>query len=129
MKIHSGLVRIAGWFLAILPALWLLTHPVPEAWLVPFARAARAPGYVTDHFWPLFLWCLAPSLFAWRDWKWRGQVTFAWIAILFCSLQAYCFNTATHPALNPFSIWGFLPSTDGHHYLNNAVEIAEGVGI
>jgi hypothetical protein len=81
------------------------------------------------HFWPLALCCLLPSLLAWRDWKWRRPVTFGWIAILFSSLQAYCYNTATHPALNPFSTWGFLPNTDSFYYLSNAVEIAEGVGI
>jgi hypothetical protein len=83
------------------------------------------------NFWPLFLWCLGPSLLAWRDWKWRRQLTFGWIAILFCALQAYCFNTGRHPnpAANPEVLWGFFPNTDGQIYLNNAVEIAEGVGI
>jgi hypothetical protein len=123
-------VCFAGWLVVLLPALWLLTHPVPVAWLIPFAREPNSPVYLASSFWLLILWCLVPSLLAWRDWEWRRHVTFGWIALLFCSLQAYCFNTATHPApFNPFVIWGFLPYTDGQLYLNNAVEIAEGTGI
>jgi hypothetical protein len=122
-------VRFAGWLVFTLPALWLLTHPVPVAWLVPFAREPNAPNYVTMHLWPLLLWCLVPSLLAYRDWKWRRPVTFGWIALLFCSLQAYCFNTASHPALSRFVLWGLLPDSDCQHYLNGAVEIAEGIGI
>jgi hypothetical protein len=123
-------VCFVGWFVVLLPAMWVLTHPVPVAWLIPFAREPNAPVNQPSHFWPLVLCCLVPSLLLWRDWKWRRQVTFGWIALLFCSLQAYCFNTATHPAsFNPFVIWGFLPNTDGQLYLNNAVEIAEGIGI
>lgn len=131
MSIRDATVRLATWVVVTLPALWLLTHPVPVAWLVPFAREPDAPNYVMMHFWPLLLWCLVPSLLAWRDWKWRPQVTFGWIALLFCSLQAYCFNTARHPdpAFNPFVMWGFFPYTDAHFYLNNAVEIAEGIKI
>jgi hypothetical protein len=51
------------------------------------------------------------------------------MAILFCALQAYCYNSATHPALHSCVWWGLLPSRDGQLYLNNAVEIAEGIGI
>src|SRR5438094_864027 len=111
----------------MMPALWLLTHPVPLAWLVPLAREQNVPAAM--RLWPLLLSCLVPSLLAYRDWKWRRQVTFGWIALLFCSLQAYCFNSASHPITNPFVVWGFLPGTDGRHYLNGAVEIAEGIGI
>ncbi|HZS17758.1 MAG TPA: hypothetical protein VFA51_07485 [Candidatus Udaeobacter sp.] len=131
MTIRDTIVRVAGWIVVMLPALWLLTHPVPVGWLLPFARDPQAPNSVGMNFWPLFLWCLGPSLFALRDWKWRRQVTFGWIAILFCALEAYCFNTAKHPhpAANPEILWGFFPNTDGQIYLNDAVEIAEGVGI
>ena len=87
-------MRLATWLVVTLPALWLLTHPVQVAWLVPFAREPNAPSHVAMHLWPLLLWCLLPSLLAYRDWKWRRAVTFGWIALLFCSLQAYFFNTA-----------------------------------
>lgn len=120
-------MRLAGWLVLMMPALWLLTHPVPLAWLVPLAREQNVPAAM--RLWPLLLSCLVPSLLAYRDWKWRRQVTFGWIALLFCSLQAYCFNSASHPITNPFVVWGFLPGTDGRHYLNGAVEIAEGIGI
>jgi hypothetical protein len=129
VSIRDAIVRLAGWLVLIIPALWLLTHPMPLAWLVPFAREPNVPNYVAMHLWPLLFSCLVPSLLAYRDWKWRRAVTFGWIALLFCSLQAYCFNSASHPVTNPFVIWGFLPSTDGRHYLNGAVEIAEGIGI
>ena len=39
------------------------------------------------------------------------------------------FQHGAHPARNPFLLWGLLPNTDSHYYLNNAVEIAEGIGI
>jgi hypothetical protein len=129
VSIRAELVRLVGWLLAILPGLWLLTHPVPLSWLVPFAREPRAPVYVPSSFWPLILWCAVPSLLALRSWKWRQAVTFGWVAILFCGWQAYCYNSATHPARNPFVLWGLLPATDSHFYLNSAVEIAEGIGI
>jgi hypothetical protein len=124
------IVRFAVWVVVIIPALWLLTHPIPAAWLIPFAREPNNPNPNMVRIWPILLSCLVPSLLAWRDWKWRRQVTFGWIALVFCSLQAYCFNTATHPdPNNPFVVWGFLPNRDGQLYLNNAVEIAEGIGI
>jgi hypothetical protein len=138
VRIRDAIVSFAGWLVATLPALWLLTHPVPVAWLVPFAREPNAPNDgvmhfwpnpVVMHFWPILLSCLVPSFLAYRDWKWRRQVTFGWIALLFCALQAYCFNTATHPALFPVVDWGLLPSLDSQHYLDGAVGIAEGVGI
>lgn len=129
MSIRDATVRLATWLVVTLPALWLLTHPVPVAWLVPFAREPNAPNYVAMHLWPLLFWCLLPSLLAYRDWKWRRPVTFGWIALLFCSLQAYCFNTARTPEANPYVMWGLLPRIDGQYYLNGAVEIAEGIGI
>ena len=129
MKVRQNAVRLAVWLLALAPALWLLTHPVPLACLVPFAREPTAPGYIQSSTWPIIFWCLGPSLLAWRDWRWRQPVTFGWIAILFCLWQAYCYNTATHPAGSPFVIWGLLPGSDSQTYFNNAVEIAEGTGI
>ena len=129
MKIRGEIVRIATWFLAVLPALWLLTHPIPVSWLIPFARKPYSPAYVLGYFWPVLLWCLVPSLLAWRDWKWRRPVTFGWIAILFCLWQAYCYNAAAHPGASPFTIWGLFPGSDSQTYINDAVEIAEGTGI
>lgn len=127
--IRQVLVRVALWLLVSLPALWLLTHPVTISWLIPFARDPNAPGHVPSHFWPIILWCLIPSLLALRNWRGREAVTFGWIALLYSLWQAYCFNTAAHPARNPLLLWGLLPNTDSHYYLNNAVEIAEGIGI
>ena len=127
--VRQRFVIIAGWSLAILPSFWLLTHPIPVGWLVHFAREPDTPGYVPSHFWPVVAWCLVPSLLALRSWRGREAVTFGWIALLPALWQAYCFNTGAHPARNPLLLWGLLPNTDSHYYLNNAVEIAEGIGI
>ena len=127
--VRQRFVEIAGWFLAVLPSLWLLTHSLPVGWLTVFAREPGAPGYVPSHVWPVIAWCLVPSLLALRKWTARESVTFGWIALLPALWQAYCFNTGAHPARNPFLLWGLLPNTDSHYYLNNAVEIAEGIGI
>src|SRR5205814_10569256 len=98
----------------MMPALWLLTHPVPLAWLVPLAREQNVPAAM--RLWPLLLSCLVPSLLAYGDWNWRRPVTFGWIALLFGSLQAYCFNSASHLITDPFVLWGFYRVTAGRHY-------------
>jgi hypothetical protein len=40
--------------------------------------------------------------------------------------QAWCYNTASHPALSPFQMWGIFPATDSHLYYSAACELVNG---
>jgi hypothetical protein len=48
------------------------------------------------------------------------------IALTQASFQAWCYNTGSHPALNPFQIWGILPATDSGLYYTAACELLNG---
>jgi hypothetical protein len=48
------------------------------------------------------------------------------IALTQAVFQAWCYNTGSHPALNPFQMWGILPATDSHLYYSGACELLNG---
>jgi hypothetical protein len=48
------------------------------------------------------------------------------IALTQAAFQAWCYNNGSHPALNPFQIWGILPATDSHLYYSAACELLNG---
>jgi hypothetical protein len=114
--IQKGL-RIVYFLAALLPALWVLSRPMPAAWLRPLCKDT----------WPILAACgiagILPRLF--RD---RGGS--AWslsvIALTQASFQAWCYNTGSHPALSPFQMWGILPGSDSGLYYTAASNLLNG---
>ncbi len=114
--IRKGL-RIAYPLAALIPAVWVLSHPMPAAWLRP----------VCKDIWAILAVCamaaIVPRLF-------RRTGGTAWslslIALTQASFQAWCYNTGSHPALNPFQMWGILPATDSHLYYSAACDLLNG---
>jgi hypothetical protein len=111
--IRKGL-RIACLFVALLPALWVLTHPIPVAWLQPVCKDT----------WAVMLACViagAPLLLFRRI---EGRVwSLSVIALTQAIFQAWCYNTGSHPAGNPCQIWGIFPFNDAHLYYSGACEL------
>jgi hypothetical protein len=110
-------LRIACLFVALVPALWVLTHPIPEGWLRPVCKDT----------WAVVVACAiagAPLVFFPRI---EGH---AWsllvIALIQAVFQAWCYNTGSHPASNPCQIWGIFPFNDAHLYYNGACELLNG---
>src|SRR4029077_13430908 len=110
-------LRIVYLLAALLPAVWVLSRPMPAAWLRPLCKDS----------WPILAACgiagILPRLF--RD---RGGS--AWslsvIAVTQAIFQAWCYNTGSHPAHNPFQLWGILPTTDSGLYYTAASNLLNG---
>ena len=102
---------------ALLPAVWVLSHPMPVPWLRP----------VCEDTWPIVLACAMagalPLLFYRRgDGAWSLSV----IALTQAIFQAWCYNTGSHPAHNPFQAWGILPGSDAGLYYTAASNLLNG---
>ena len=110
-------LRIVYLLAALLAAVWILTHPMPVAWLRPLCKDT----------WPILAVCgvagILPLLF-----RRRGASTLSLLVIGFtqATFQAWSYNTGSHPALNPFQLWGILPATDSHLYYTEACEVLNG---
>jgi hypothetical protein len=107
-------LRIACLFVALLPALWVLTHPIPEAWLRPVCKDT----------WAVVVACAiagAPLVLFPRieGHPWSLLV----IALIQAVFQAWCYNTGSHPASNPCQTWGIFPFNDAHLYYSGACEL------
>jgi hypothetical protein len=110
-------LRILYPLAALLPAFWVLSHPMPASWLRPLCKDT----------WPILLVsamaAALPSLF-------RRHKGSAWslvvIALTQAIFQAWCYNTGSHPALSPFQMWGMFPATDSHMYYSAACELLNG---
>jgi hypothetical protein len=104
-------------FVALLPALWVLTHPMPVVWLQPLCKDT----------WPIVAACTiagAPSLLFRRI---NGRVwSLSVIVLIQAIFQAWCYNTGSHPAGNPCQIWGIFPFNDAHLYYSGACELLNG---
>src|SRR6266699_7325226 len=106
--IRQGL-RIVYPLGALIPAVWVLIHPMPVFWLRPVCKDT----------WAILLVCAAagalPFLFHRRG---GGAWSLSMIALTQAIFQAWCYNTGSHPALNSFQIWGIYfedrPSRKGH---------------
>jgi hypothetical protein len=102
---------------ALLPAVWVLSHPMPVSWLRP----------VCEDTWPIVLACAMagalPSLFHRRGGSaWSLLV----IALTQAIFQAWCYNTGSHPVHNPLQGWGILPVSDGNVYYSAASDLLSG---
>ena len=110
-------LRILSALAALLPAIWLLTHPVSVGWLRPLCKDT----------WPVLalsaLAAILPFLF-------QGKSVSAWslsvIALTYAVFQSWCYNTGSHPAHSPFQMWGILPSSDANLYYTCASELLKG---
>jgi hypothetical protein len=114
---------IGKWFpivylpVALLPAIWALSYPTPVVWL----------RLICKDTWPILaaaaMAAILPRLFR------RGGPS-AWsllvIALTQATFQAWCYNTASHPAGNPFQMWGILPATDSGLYYSAAHNLLDG---
>src|SRR5438105_24211 len=110
-------LRILYPIVALLPALWLLIHPVPAIWLRPLCKGT----------WAVLAVCaLAASLPALLRRKGATVCSLVVIALTQAVFQAWCYNTGSHPAGSPFQIWGILPSYDSQLYYTSASELLDG---
>jgi hypothetical protein len=111
------ILRIIYLLAALLPAFWVLSRPMPVYWLQPFCKET----------WPIVLAC---ALAAGLPFLFRRRKGSAWslmvIALMQAIFQAWCYNTASHPALSPFQMWGIFPATDSHLYYSAACELVNG---
>lgn len=102
---------------ALLPAVWVLSHPMPVSWLRPFC----------EDTWPIVLACAMagalPLLFHRRG---DGAWSLSMIALTQAIFQAWCYNTGSHPAHSPFQIWGILPGSDSGLYYSAASNLLNG---
>jgi len=48
------------------------------------------------------------------------------IALTQATFQAWCYNTGSHPALNPFQNWGIFPGSDAQLYYSAACNLLNG---
>jgi len=103
--------------LALLPALWLLNHPMPVAWLRPLCKDTYS----------VLLACGAAAALPllWRQ-KGMSAWSLAVISVVQAVFQAWCYNTGSHPAGNELQIWGILPSTDSQLYFTTASQLLDG---
>jgi hypothetical protein len=102
---------------ALLPAVWVLTHPMPVSWLRPFCKDT----------WPILLICALAGALPFLFHRRGGS---AWsllvIALTQAIFQAWCYNTGSHPAHNPFQMWGILPGSDAVLYYTAATNLLNG---
>ena len=102
---------------ALLPAVFVLSHPMPVTWLRPLCKdtwtilAASA------------LAAILPFLFRCRK---ASSSSLLIIALTQAVFQAWCYNTGSHPAHNPFQIWGILPGSDAGLYYTAASDLLDG---
>ena len=110
-------LRVLYLLLALLPALWLLNHPMPVTWLRPLCKGTYSVvlACVTAAALPFLL--RQKGMSAW---------SLAVISIVQAVFQAWCYNTGSHPAGNELQIWGILPSTDSQLYFTTASQLLDG---
>jgi len=102
---------------ALLPAVWVLSHPVPVSWLRP----------VLEDAWPIVLACAMagalPLLFHRRG---ASAWSLLVIALTQAIFQAWCYNTGSYPVHNFLQIWGILPGSDAALYYSAASNLLNG---
>ena len=102
---------------ALLPAVWVLTHPMSVVWLRPLCKET----------WTVLAAC---ALAAVLPFLFRRKGTSAWsllvIALTQAAFQAWCYNTGSHPAVTPSQIWGIFPLGDSNFYYSGACELLNG---
>jgi hypothetical protein len=102
---------------ALLPAVWVLTHPMSVVWLRPFCKET----------WPVLAAC---ALAAVLPFLFRRKGTSTWsllvIALIQAAFQAWCYNTGSHPAVTQSQIWGIFPFGDSNFYYSGACELLNG---
>jgi hypothetical protein len=90
---------------------------MPVYWLRPFCKQTWAILVACAMAWA------SPFLFHRRGGSaWSLFV----IALTQAIFQAWCYNTGSHPALNPFQMWGIFPASDSHLYYSAACELLNG---
>jgi hypothetical protein len=114
--IRKGL-QVAYLLAALLPAAWVLSHPMPVAWLRPICKDT----------WPILATCamaaILPLLFRRAG---AGAWSLSVIALTQATFQAWCYNTGSHPAHNSLQVWGIFPLIDSHMYYTAACEVLNG---
>ena len=110
-------LRITYPLAALLPAIWVLHHPAPVLWLRPICKDT----------WTILLACALaaalPRLFRRRGGSFWSLCV---IALTQATFQAWCYNTGSHPALNPFQNWGIFPGSDAQLYYSAACNLLNG---
>jgi hypothetical protein len=110
-------LQVAYPIVALVPALWVLSHPMPVDWLRPLCKDT----------WPILAAC---ALLAGLPPLFRRTGASAWslliIALTQATFQAWCYNTGSHPAHNGLQAWGIFPLIDSHLYYTAACEVLNG---
>jgi hypothetical protein len=120
---HTGLrwarkgIGIAYLLTALLPAVFVLSHPMPVAWLRPLCKDTSTILAAS------VLAAILPFLFRCRK---TSASSLLIIALTQAVFQAWCYNTGSHPAHNPFQIWGILPGSDAGLYYTAASDLLDG---
>lgn len=110
-------LHVAYLLTALVPAVWILSHRTPVAWLRPICKDT----------WPILavsaIAVILPRLF-------RRAGASAWsllvIALTQAAFQAWCYNTGSHPARSLLQIWGIFPVNDACFYYTQACELLNG---
>jgi hypothetical protein len=111
-------LQVAFLLAALVPAVWVLNHPVPVAWLKPVCKDT----------WPILAICAIAAIL---PYLFRRAGASAWslltIALTQAGFQAWCYNTGSHPAGSPFQMWGIFPGGgDACLYYTAACELVNG---
>src|SRR4249919_2784036 len=98
LRLAQASLRVLYCLAALGPAIWVLSHPMPVAWLRPFCRDTL----------PVLAVCAGTAglriLFR-RGGPWWSLLVIALTQAIF---QAWCYNTGSHPALDSNLLWGIL---------------------
>jgi Dolichyl-phosphate-mannose-protein mannosyltransferase len=123
MVLHTGLrwarrgIGIVYPVTAVLPAVLVLSHPMPVAWLRPLCKDTWTILAVSA------LAAVLPSLFRCKK---ASASSLLVIALTQAIFQGWCYNTGSHPAHNPFQMWGILPGSDAVLYYTAASDLLNG---
>jgi len=102
---------------ALLPAVWVLTHPMPVSWLRPLCKDT----------WTVVALCAMAAVLPRFFRSGQGNASsLLVIALTQAVFQAWCYNTGSHPALSPFQAWGILPGADAVLYYTAASNLLNG---
>jgi hypothetical protein len=110
-------LQLAYLLAALLPAIWVLSHPTPVAWLRPICKDT----------WPILAICGMAAILPFLCRRGGGN---AWslsvIALTQAAFQAWCYNTGSHPSRSALQLWGIFPVNDANFYYTEACELLNG---
>lgn len=114
LPVCASCLRIVYPLTALLPAIWVLAHPTPVAWLRPISKDT----------WPVGVACAIAAALPALLRRMEGRaLSLAVIALTQAVFQAWSYNTASHPASYALQLWGAFPFSDAQMYYSAACEL------